>query len=212
MNSTIKLSLLVVFFPLFLSAQDSISDPHRNQYVTTDPETVFFVGEFFRGYSVNNSSWENYSKLGFAVDFNWFVFPFLTIGGQYSLMGGNLKGEDISNTGAVKGVTTHYLGLHLGYYHAFNREWNLHSLAGFGTVQNGNRSPDSRFTEDGNSLMLQSAIGYRFDRTASIFLKATLRWDRMNIETPQVLKDYFNKHGLLLIGFGVRLHLQNPNG
>lgn len=212
MNSTIKLCLVAIFFPLLLTAQDSIQKPHPNQYVATDPETVFFVGEFFRGYSVNNSSWENYSQLGFGVDFNWFVLPFLTIGGQYSLMGGNLKREDISNTGAVKGVTTHYIGLHLGYYHAFNKEWNLHSLAGFGTVHNGNRAPDSRFTEDGNSLMLQSAIGYRFDRTATIFLKATLRWDRMDIETPQVLNDYFNKHSLLLIGFGVRLHLQNPNG
>jgi hypothetical protein len=211
MNSTIKLALVAIFFPLLINTQDSIREPHRKQYVATDPETEFFVGEFFRGYSVNNSSWENYSQLGFGLDFNWFVLPFLSIGGQYSMMGANLNESQISNTGPVNKITTHYLGLHLGYYHALNREWNLHSLAGFGEVHNVNRAPDSRFTEDGNSLMLQSALGYRFDKTASIFLKATLRWDRMEIETPQVLNDYFNKHSLLLIGFGVRLHLQNPN-
>lgn len=155
---------------------------------------------------------ENYSQLGFGLDFNWFVLPFLTIGGQYNLTAGNLKEDQISNTGSVNKITTHYLGLHLGYYHAFNREWSLHSLAGFGEVHNVNRAPDSRFTEDGNSLMLRSELGYRFDKTAAIFIKATLRWDKMEIETPQVLDDYFNKHSLLLVGFGVRLHLQNPDG
>ncbi|WP_156101221.1 hypothetical protein [Salegentibacter sp. Hel_I_6] len=212
MNSTFRVSLIAIFLPLLMNAQDSIPEPHRNQYVATDPETVFFVGEFFRGYSVNNSIWENYSQLGFGLDFNWFVLPYLTIGGQYSVGKANLKEGQISNTGPVNRITTHYLGLHLGYYHAFNREWNLHSQAGFGEVHNVNHAPDSRFTEDGNSLMLQSALGYRFDKTATIFLKATLRWDRMDIEAPPALDDYFNKHSLLLIGFGVRLHLQNPNG
>ena len=212
MNSVTRLLFIALFLPLLLNAQDTIPEPHPNQYVATDPETVFFVGEFFRGYSVNNSSWENYSQLGFGLDFNWFVLPFLTIGGEYSLMGGNLKGEDINNTGAVKGITSHYLGLHLGYYHAFNKEWNLHTLAGFGEVNNVNRAPDSRFTENGNSLMLRSELGYRFDKTGAIFIKATLRWDRMDIDTPPTLHDYINKHSLLLLGFGVRLHLQNPNG
>lgn len=212
MNSVTKLLFVALFFPLLLSAQDSIPEPHRNQYVATDPETVFFVGEFFRGYNVNNSSWENYSQLGFGLDFNWFVLPFLTVGGQYNVTAANLQEGQISNTGTVNKITTHYLGVHLGYYHAFNKEWNLHSLAGFGKVNNVNRTPDSRFTEEGNSLILQSSLGYRFDKTAAIFLKATLRRDVMDIETPQVLNDYFNKHSLLMIGFGVRLHLQNPNG
>ena len=75
-----------------------------------------------------------------------------------------------------------------------------------------NRAPDSRFTENGNSLMLRSELGYRFDKTAAIFIKATLRWDRMEIDTPSVLDDYFNKHSLLLPVFGVRLQLQNPDG
>ncbi|APS38232.1 MULTISPECIES: autotransporter domain-containing protein [Salegentibacter] len=212
MSLAIKLFLITIFFPLLLTAQDTIPEPHKNQYVATDPETVFFVGEFFRGYSVNNSSWENYSQLGFGLDFNWFVFPFLTIGAQYNFMGGNLKEENISNTGRINRINSHYFGLHLGYYHAFNKEWNLHSLAGFGRVQNGSRAPDSRFTEDGNSLMLRSELGYRLDKTAAIFIKATLRWDRMEIDTPPVLNDYFNKQSLLLVGFGVRLHLQNPDG
>ena len=212
MSSAIKLFLIVIFFPLVLTAQDTIPEPHRNQYVATDPETVFFVGEFFRGYSVNNSSWENYSQLGFGLDFNWFVLPFLTIGGEYSYMSGDLKEGDLSNTGAIKRINSHYLGLHLGYYHAFNKEWNIHTLAGFGEVNNVNRAPDSRFTEEGNSLMLRSELGYRLDKTAAIFVKATLRWDRMDIDTPPALDSYFNKHTLLMIGFGVRIHLQNPNG
>ncbi|WP_282016924.1 hypothetical protein [Salegentibacter mishustinae] len=212
MNSTFKLFLFAILFPLSLTAQDSIPEPHPNQYVATDPETVFFVGEFFRGYSVNNSSWENYSQLGFGLDFNWFVLPFLTLGGQYNLTTSNLKEGRISNTGPVNKITTHYLGVHVGYYHAFNKEWNLHSTAGFGNVQNVNKAPDSHFTEDGNSLILQSALGYRYDRTAAIFLKATVRRDVMDIETPPALDSYFNKHTLLMIGFGVRIHLQNPNG
>ncbi len=91
MNSVTRLLFIALFFPLLLNAQDTIPEPHPNQYVATDPETVFFVGEFFRGYSVNNSSWENYSQLGFGLDFNWFVLPFLTIGGEYSLYDGDLK-------------------------------------------------------------------------------------------------------------------------
>lgn len=193
-----------------MQAQDSISNPR--QYVPEDPETVFFTGEFYRGYSVNNSSWENYSTLGFGLDFNWFVFPFLTIGGHYGLMFGDLKEGEVSNTGTIHDITSHMLGLHLGYYHAFNREWNLHTQAGFGEVNNRNKAPDAKFTEQGNTLWLQSAFAYRFDKTAAIYIKASLRWDRMNIDTPQVLNDYFNKHSLLLIGFGVRLHLQNPGG
>ena len=212
MNSVTRFLFIALFFPLLLNARDTIHEPHPNQYVATDPETVFFVGEFFRGYSVNNSSWENYSQLGFGLDFNWFVLPFLTLGGQYNLTTSNLKEGRISNTGPVNKITTHYLGVHVGYYHAFNKEWNLHSTAGFGNVQNVNKAPDSHFTEDGNSLILQSALGYRFDRTAAIFLKATLRRDVMDIETPPALASYFNKHTLLMIGFGVRIHLQNPNG
>ena len=212
MSLAIKLFLITIFFPLLLTAQDTIPEPHKNQYVATDPETVFFVGEFFRGYSVNNSSWENYSQLGFGLDFNWFVLPFLTIGGEYNFMSGNLKEENISNTGRINRIKSHYLGLHLGYYYAFNKEWNLHTLAGFGEVNNVNHAPDSRFTEKGNSLMLRSELGYRFDKTAAIFIKATLRWDRMKIDTLPVLDDYFNKHSLLLLSFGVRLHLQNPDG
>lgn len=57
MNSVTRLLFIALFFPLLLNAQDTIPEPSRNQYVATDPETVFFVGEFFRGYSVNNSSW-----------------------------------------------------------------------------------------------------------------------------------------------------------
>ncbi|MBZ9730455.1 hypothetical protein LB467_12235 [Salegentibacter sp. JZCK2] len=212
MNSVTKLLFFAIFFPLLLNAQDSIPEPHRNQYVATDPETVFFEGEFFRGYSLNNSSWENFSKSGFGLDVNWFVMPFLTLGGEYNVTRGNSRENYSGHTGSINRITSHYQGLHLGYYHAFNKEWNLHNVAGFGVFQNINRAPDSRFTEEGNSLMLESALGYRIDRTAAIYLKATLRWDRMEIKTPQVLDDYFNKHSLLLISFGVRLHLQNPNG
>lgn len=58
MNSAIKLVILLLL-PLTMQAQDTIVNPR--QYVPEDPESVFFGGEFYRGYSVNNSSWENYS-------------------------------------------------------------------------------------------------------------------------------------------------------
>jgi len=81
------------------------------------------------------------------------------------------------------------------------------ALAGFGEVDIVNRTQDFRFIENGNSLMLRSELGYRFDKTGAIFIKVTLRWDRMDIDTPPILDDYFNKHSLLLVGFEVRLHL-----
>lgn len=46
MSSAIKLFLIVLFFPLLITAQDTLPEPHRNQYVATDPETVFLSENF----------------------------------------------------------------------------------------------------------------------------------------------------------------------
>lgn len=209
MNSAIKLVILLLL-PLTMQAQDTIVNPR--QYVPEDPESVFFSGEFYRGYSVNNSSWEKYSNLGFGLDFNWFVFPFLTFGAHYGVTYGDLKNDNIDQTGPITDITSQLIGFHVGHYYAFNREWNLHTQIGFGEVHNRSRAAGKKITEIGNNFWLQSAIGFRFDRTAAIYLKASLRRDRMKIDAPRELDDYFNKHSLLMLGFGVRLHLQNPGG
>lgn len=203
---------MVVLFPYCFQAQDSIPEPHPNQYVAEDPETVFLELDFHRMLTLNDSSWENFSTRGFGLDFNWFAFPFLTIGAQYSYMGGGLKESKIANTGNIRRVRNHFFGFHAGYYHAFNREWNYHGQLGFGEVSNTNRSPDSRFTENGNNLFIRNTVAYRLDRTMAFFLKTTIRWDRLAIEAPAGLDDYFNKHSLLLLGFGVRINFQNPGG
>ena len=87
MSLAIKNFLIVALLPFFLDAQDSMPEPHTNQYVNEDPETVFLEFDCHRMVSLNNSFWENYSTRGLSLDFNWFAFPFLTIGVQYGYMG-----------------------------------------------------------------------------------------------------------------------------
>ncbi|MDT0675328.1 hypothetical protein [Autumnicola musiva] len=209
MSLNIKLTITGIFIYAFCFAQNDTLP--ANQYIAEDPETVFFHAEFFRPVSINDSFWGEYNTYGgFALDFNWFVIPELTLGTHYSVFGGRVENRE--NTGNISGTTTNLLGINVGYYHAFNRELSLHTTAGLGVVYYTNRAPEDKFTEEGDATWLQSELAFRFDRTMAVYVKAATRWDRMDIKAPRELEDYFNKHSLLILGFGLRIHFQNPGG
>ncbi len=179
-----KLFLLVFILSISLvNAQTEIQPkPHKNWYEPEDPETVFF---------------------GLSTYFPAGVY------GKWH------EGEvtDIEKIGNISETNFSEYGLSLGYYQAINREINYMITAGIGGVTLNNTvpfSPDS-FRENGTSYKVTGELGYRFNQTIALFAKVSPYYLNLDIEN-RAYNDYLNKHFLVDFGFGLRVHLHNPNG
>ena len=182
----------------------------ENQY-SEDPETVFFNAELYYPVNLGNSVYSNYDfDPGYAIDFNWFFQPELTLGARFAVHRG--FPNDISETGNIERGTFHLIGIDFGYYKTFSRKWNLHTRAGIGIITGVYVAPEDKFSEDGGKVWVSSEIAYRLDKTIAFFFKTGLDHDFWNIDTSDAKDSYFNHHFLFNAGIGIRIHLQNPGG
>ena len=197
------------------SLQDTIFDHTSEDYrnYIEDPETVFLEIGIFRPIGVGNSVFGeaySYKSPGFEIDFNWFVVPEITVGAKIDYFNATVHDKYLTGEISRTGITS--ISAHLGYYKAFNREWNWHVSAGIGHLYYYSRAPEDKFTEEGTNVFLQNEVAYRFTKNVAIYGKVNLRNDVLRIDTTKEYDSYFNKHTFLTFGFGLRINLQNPGG
>ena len=213
MSLSTKFFLLMLMLNIgFLKAQIVKEDPEIEQEIKSDPETVFFNFEVFRPIPFgDNSLAMDYSMgPGVAFDFNWFATPELTFGTHASITGGSV--DDISRIGNIEKTTIYLFGLDVGYYHAFDEEWNVHATAGLGALDYHHSAPEDKFSESGTSYWVQVQVGYRINRTIAVYFKMQPRYDRLNIAAPASIERYINNQLMINSGIGFRVNLQNPGG
>ncbi|MCH4822529.1 hypothetical protein ML462_05030 [Gramella lutea] len=209
MNLNTKLVIFLFLFTGILSAQEE-EKINANQY-TEDPETVFFNVELFYPVSIGNSVYSEYDfDPGYAIDFNWFFKPELTLGVRFAVHRGYPK--NISETGNIDRGAFHLIGIDFGYYKAFNRKWNLSSRLGIGLNSAVYVAPEDKFSEEGGKVWVHAEIAHRLDKTIAFFFKTGIDHDFWDIETSDAKNSYFNNHFLLNAGIGFRINLQNPGG
>ncbi|SFB77197.1 hypothetical protein SAMN04487907_101561 [Zunongwangia mangrovi] len=209
--------LLLLVFILSISVGNAqteiIPEPHKNWYEPEDPETVFFGLSFYFPNGIGDSSLGNdYSfDAGIQFEVNVFITPQFVAG----VYGKWHEGEvtNIEKIGNISDSNFSEYGLSLGYYQAINRQFNYMITAGIGAVTLNNTvpfSPDS-FRENGTSYKVTGELGYRFNQTIAIFAKVSPYYLNLDIENA-AYDSYLNKHFLVDVGFGLRVHLHNPNG
>ena len=210
-----KLFLLVFILSISLvNAQTEIQPkPHKNWYEPEDPETVFFGLSTYFPFGLSDSSLGNdYSfDAGIQFEVNVFLTPQFVTGVYGKWHGGEVT--DIEKIGNISETNFSEYGLSLGYYQAINRQFNYMITASIGAVTLNNTvpfSPDS-FRENGTSYKVTGELGYRFNQTIAIFAKVSPYYLNLDIEN-KAYNDYLNKHFLIDLGFGLRVHLHNPNG
>lgn len=210
MSSNIKALLVILLLPLVSGWAQEVENEEEG--FTSDPETVFFNLEVFRPVGLGSSSFaRDYSLTpGFAFDFNYFVLPEFTIGTHFSVFGSSV--ENPQRIGNISNTMIYLFGVDVGYYYQFDRHWNIHATTGIGSVQYTSEAPEDRFHEQGVAYWFQVQVGYRFNKTVGVYFKMNPRLDKLRIQTPQHLDDYFNRHLYINPGFGLRLNLQNPGG
>lgn len=210
-----KLLLLVFILSISLgNAQTEVlPKPHKNWYEPEDPETVFFGLSTYFPFGLSDSSLGNdYSfDAGIQFEVNVFITPQFVAG----VYGKWHEGEvtNIEKIGNISDSNFSEYGLSLGYYQAINRELNYMFTAGIGAVTLNNTvpfSPDS-FRENGTSYKVTGELGYRFNQTIALIAKVSPYYLNLDIEN-RAYNDYLNKHFLVDVGFGLRVHLHNPNG
>ncbi|MFC6860639.1 hypothetical protein [Zunongwangia atlantica] len=209
--------LLLLVFILSISVGNSQTEiqpnPHKNWYEPEDSETVFFGLSFYFPNGIGDSSLGNdYSfDAGIQFEVNVFITPQFVAG----VYGKWHEGEvtNIEKIGNISDSNFSEYGLSLGYYQAINRQFNYMITAGIGAVTLNNTvpfSPDS-FRENGTSYKVKGELGYRFNQTIAIFAKVSPYYLNLDIEND-AYDSYLNKHFLIDLGFGLRVHLHNPNG
>lgn len=203
-----RITFVIFLLAVFTCCGQEVADADFND----DPETVFFNLEVFRPVGVGDSFLARDYNLGagFAFDFNWFIIPNFTIGTQLNIFRGNVVNQ--SSIGNISSSSIRMAGFTTGYYYEIDRHWNIYASAGIGALKYRNRAPEDKFSERGTSYWSQVQVGYRFNKTAAVYFKMSPRYDRLRIESPAGMQGYFNRHFMLIPGFGVRLNLHNPGG
>ena len=207
------LILFVVSNFCYIHAQEVPSqDESIEDEFEVNPETVFFNLEIFRPVAIGNYALaKDYTMSpGVAFDFNWFALPELTLGTHISITGGTVN--DPSRIGNISNTTIYLLGIDIGYYYAFDKEWNIHASAGYGILDYRHSAPQDKFSEQGNSFWLQVQLGYRINRTIAVYFKLQPRYDKLNIAAPSSIDRYINNQIIINPGLGFRINLQNPGG
>ena len=207
--------LAVIFsFSLVSAQQDQIKEnTHINSYNPEDPETVFFGLSTYFPIGLSDSSLGNDYELDAGIQFevNVFITPKFIAGVYGKWHEGEVS--SIEKIGNISESNFSEYGLSLGYYRAINREFNYLITAKIGGVSVRNTvpfSPDS-FRENGTSYSIGGELGYRFNQTIAVFAKVAPYYLNLDIDNT-VYNDYLNNHFLVDIGFGLRVHLHNPNG
>lgn len=203
----------MVFHFSFLQGQDLREEQEIfEEEVKADPETVFFNLELFRPVAIGNYSLaKDYNMgVGVALDFNWFVLPELTLGTHASVTGGSVK--NTRRIGNIQSTTIYLFGVDIGYYHAFDEEWNIHASTGLGVIDYRHSAPEDKFSEPGNAYWVQLQVGYRINRTIAFYFKLQPRYDKLKITAPPSIERYINNQIMINAGLGFRINLQNPGG
>lgn len=208
-NTNLILIVFILCSVTLCNAQEAtVEDDDFND----DPETVFFNFELFRPVAIGNSflAKDFNPGGGFAFDFNWFVLPQFTIGTHTNVFRSSVKNP--AAVGNIQRTSVAMFGLTAGYYYEVDRHWNIHATAGFGTLNYRNTAPEDKFSEPGNTYWAQVQVAYRFNKTVAVYFKMEPRVDKLEIETPPGLEQYFNRQYMLNPGFGLRLNFHNPGG
>ncbi len=212
-----KKKTFLLLFSLFVftaNAQQEKDIIPNNRYKPKDPEVGYFNFEVAKHFSYGNTALTHAYKLDREVSFGftWFMFPSVTLGAFYNLSTAEVTNKslvgNIESTGMYRG------GIELGYYYAFNREWNLNVKAAIGGVTYRNVLPEaeSKFRESGASYSLKVEGSYRFNQTMAIYATVGTHLDRLHIKSIPERKKFFNNLNLMYVGFGIRVHLHNPGG
>ncbi|MCL6217140.1 hypothetical protein [Zunongwangia pacifica] len=208
--------LLAFLFSISLvnAQQEQVpQNAHRNSYNPEDPETVFFGLSFYFPNGLSDSSLGNDYTFDAGIQFevNVFITPQFVAGVYGKWHEGEVS--NIEKIGNISESNFSEYGLSLGYYQAINREFNYFITASIGGVSVRNTvpfSPDS-FRENGTSYKVGGELGYRFNQTIAFFAKVSPYYLNLDIENT-AYNDYLNNHFLVDVGFGLRVHLHNPNG
>src|SRR5690606_26356057 len=211
MSLNIKI-LFFIFFCGIITVWSQEKAGGTEEALYDDPETVFFNLELFNSIGIGDHVLaRNYNiGIGFGFDFNWVVLQEFTLGTHFSVFQSGVKNPE--NTGNIQNTNVYLFGLDLGYYYAFDQHWNLHATAGIGSINYTHRAPEDKFTESGTSYWVQVQVAHRFNKTLAVYFKLQPRWDKLNIEVPEQLNNYFNNNLFLNPGLGLRINLQNPGG
>jgi hypothetical protein len=205
-----KLFFLLLFSAITIcNAQETIVE---NDDFNDDPETVFFNFEIFRPVGIGDSFLARDYNIGagFAFDFNWFFVPNFTVGTHFNIFRSSVENQ--SAVGNIQSTSVAMFGLTAGYYYEVDQHWNVHATAGFGTLNYRNTAPEDKFSEPGTSYWVQVQVAYRFNKTVAVYFKMEPRLDKLEIQAPPGLDQYFNRHFMLNPGLGLRLNFHNPGG
>ena len=210
----ILLLAIILSFSLTNAQQDqSLPNPHRNWYEPEDPETVFFGLSTYFPIGLSHSSLSNDYELnaGIQLEVNVFITPQFVAGVYGKWHEGEVS--NIEKIGNISETNFSEYGVSLGYYQAINREFNYLITANIGSVSLRNSVPFSSgsFRENGTSYKLGGELGYRFNQTIAVFARVSPYYLNLDINNAAYM-DYLNKHFLVDVGFGLRVHLHNPNG
>lgn len=207
----IRISAVFLLFSIGLFAQKNDSIPVY-QYSKNDPETVFIDLEAFYPTSFGDNVYNDAYNFdpGFALNVNWFIRPYFTVGAQLSQFTGHVENKSL--TGNIDRTNFQFMGITVGYYYSFNRLWSLHSKIGIGVTNYRSSFPEDKFEDNGGQLQLTESVSYRIDKGLALFAKAGLEYHFNHIDILPAKDTYFNTAFFGTIGIGLRWHLQNPGG
>ncbi len=144
---------------------------------------------------------------GYLADYKLYITPKIYVGVQKTFFRANVTNESLVGVYDDSKISHHYAQVGTTIF-PLNSKFNILAGGGLGYAYYKNFQSNSKFSDDGFSLMGNVAANYHFNKVVGLFFAVQLSKDFLSINTAKDVDKFLNNATFSTFSFGVQIKIE----